>query len=105
MAKKMRHTAGPWEYRKRETTRNPSGHEVRSFMGMLAATYHSNTVDGKANADRIVSCVNGCDAAGVLEPGALKDLVECVKRGLDSMDDDFDLYADTVAALRAVRGE
>ena len=113
MEKRFEHTEGPWVNEGRGSVSDTNGGNICTvFMGG-ARTGHDT-----ANADRIVATVNGCDAAGIVDPGELKRLLrrvetllvntiqlpKCKSSGgmlhIDRLD--YDLLR---AALRAVRGE
>lgn len=97
MEKRFEHTEGPWVNEGRGSVSDTNGGNICTvFMG------GARTGQDTANADRIVATVNGCDAAGVAEPGALLDLINAA---MDAADRDPKRSSVLRAALRAVRGE
>jgi hypothetical protein len=66
-----KHTPGPWDSENKN---------VWSENGLNADQSNLATTHGpfaKANAERIVACVNACD--GIADPSAVKDLLEALR--------------------------
>ena len=113
MRKRFEHTAGPWECnRSYESLGCNHGLLVWDRIGRCVADLTSDNgslrkPERRSNADRIVSCVNGCDAAGIVEPDGLAHLLavaaETVKQ-LRCMDETGHSHM-LDKALRAVRGD
>ena len=103
MPKKFEHTAGPWSAPTvGKTTQLVAPYNERTDY-VLATTEDDKNA---AHFYRAVSCVNGCDAAGIVEPDALLELVNAAARLLADCDEECSGdHLDISAALRAVRGE
>lgn len=81
----MKHTPEPWRARKDNSFSYST--DIRTDIGVgpkggilkgewIAQVGYTTTEKGKANAERIVTCVNAC--AGI-NPEAVKDLLEALK--------------------------
>ena len=68
MRQRFEHTAGAWKHDDDEDS------VVLAATGQLISRFTRSSYD----VDRTISCVNGCDAAGIVEPGELKRLLRRV---------------------------
>ena len=100
MRKRFEHTAGAWNHDEDEDS------VVLAATGQLISRFTRSSYD----VDRTISCVNGCDAAGIVEPSKLHNLLWAVRfilniDALSSEPTKAHCMQSLRAALRAGRGE
>lgn len=83
-----KHTPGKWKLRKGFSTdtievfiENPN--IQKPFRPCSIAVVEADSAVGKANAARIVACVNGCD--GIADPSAVRELLEALEACRDAI--------------------
>ena len=115
--KDAKHTKGPWRASIGLDAKNFDYGNISPLRGetlgvpfarILPVFSDYKPTELEANARRIVSCVNGCDAAGIVEPSEIKYLLTVVENIAEELGigDNSDTRPMRLrAALRAVRGE
>ena len=111
-----KHTKGPWRASIGLDAKNFDYGNISPLRGetlgvpfarILPVFSDYKPTELEANAIRIVSCVNGCDAAGVVDPSALAHLIAVATESAKQLAVMGETGHVKVlrAALRAVRGK
>lgn len=102
---KSKHTPGPWEFLQSTGKLAPLPYKIHVAFGThppkkrttIALCGSSNTLVAKANAARIVACVNACE--GISDPSVVPEMLKALKEVASSNADNG--YGDVLSRLLA----